>query len=198
MERTAMMGVGVLALALAWGSPARAEDAQKARAEAQQEVDKAKADAAKDRQKARADASEKVRKADADANREVDKAEHKAAKKEESARQDESRHAARADAARDTHAALTPGHGDRRHTVFEGKDNWDVKGKISKVSGDSVTLHRDDLPDVTLKTSTGTRVQVDGNDARVSQLRPGQDVRASFNLKGSDPMAVEIKADSHR
>jgi hypothetical protein len=39
-------------------------------------------------------------------------------------------------------------------------------------------------------------VELDGNVARLGALRPGQDVKASFNLKGDKPMAIEIKADS--
>jgi hypothetical protein len=30
----------------------------------------------------------------------------------------------------------------------------------------------------------------------MAQLKAGQDVKASFNLKGDKPMAIEIKADS--
>jgi hypothetical protein len=129
----------------------------------------------------------------------VDDAQSKANQKVENARESEAKHAARTndDAAIGTHNHNSLGMPkDSRHTIFEGKDNFDMKGRVARVSGSSVTLHRDDLPDVTLKTSSGTRIEVNGNPAKVSQLRPGEDVRASFNLQGSSPMAVEIKADA--
>jgi len=74
------------------------------------------------------------------------------------------------------------------------KDSFDIKGKVSKVSPNSLTLHRDDATAATLHTDANTKVEVDGNTARLSQLKSGQDVKASFNLKGDKPMAIEIKA----
>ncbi len=79
---------------------------------------------------------------------------------------------------------------------FEGKSNFDVEGKISKVSRDSVTLTREGLPAATLKVSKQTRIEVDGNTATIKQLKQGQDVKASFNLEGDKPLAVEIKAEA--
>ncbi len=76
------------------------------------------------------------------------------------------------------------------------KSDFDIKGKISKVSKGSITLNRDDATMATLHVDRNTKVELDGNVARVAQLKPGQDVKASFNLKGDKPMAIEIKADS--
>jgi hypothetical protein len=78
---------------------------------------------------------------------------------------------------------------------WEGKSNFDVEGKISKVGRDSITLTREDLPAATLKVSKETKIELDGNAASINQLRQGQDVKASFNLEGDKPLAVEIKAE---
>ncbi len=78
--------------------------------------------------------------------------------------------------------------------AFEGKHNYDVDGKVSKVEGDKLTIRRDDLPEATLGVSSTTKVELDGDRASLSQLTPGQDVKASFNLEGDKPLAVEVKA----
>lgn len=74
------------------------------------------------------------------------------------------------------------------------KNDFDIKGKVSRVSKDSITLHRDDSTTATLHVDRNTKVELDGNVAHLNALRPGQDVKASFNLKGDKPMAIEIKA----
>jgi hypothetical protein len=83
-----------------------------------------------------------------------------------------------------------------KHPVFEGKNNFDVNGKVQHASADKITIQRDDLPAVTLHVSPSTKVEVDGKKAAAGQLKQGQDVRASFNLRGEKPEAVEIKADA--
>ncbi len=79
--------------------------------------------------------------------------------------------------------------------VFEGKSNFDVDGKIQKVSKSSITISRSDgLPPATLGVAKGAKVQLDGNDVSISQLKPGEDVKASFNLDRSQPAAIDIQA----
>ncbi len=78
--------------------------------------------------------------------------------------------------------------------VFEGKSNFDIDGKVAKVSNDAITIDRKDLPPATLAIAHGAKVQLDGNDVSVRQLRPGEDVKASFNLDKDKAEAVEIKA----
>jgi hypothetical protein len=82
-----------------------------------------------------------------------------------------------------------------KHPLFEGKNNFDVKGKVQHASGDKITIQRDDLPAVTLHVSPSTKIEVDGKKTAAGELKQGQDVRASFNLRGDKPEAVEIKAD---
>jgi hypothetical protein len=83
---------------------------------------------------------------------------------------------------------------EKKHPKFEGKQNFDVDGKVQKVSENSITIQRDELPPATLMLSKNTKVELDGERASLKQLKPGQDVKASFNLEGQKPEAIEIKA----
>ncbi len=78
--------------------------------------------------------------------------------------------------------------------IFDGKKNFDVDGKVAKVSKDSITIDRKDLPPATLAIARGAKVQLDGDDVSVQQLKAGEDVKASFNLDKDRAEAVEIHA----
>lgn len=78
--------------------------------------------------------------------------------------------------------------------VFDGKKNFDVDGRVAKVSKDSITIDREDLPPATLAIARGAKVQLDGDDVSIERLRPGEDVKASFNLDKDKAAAIEIKA----
>jgi hypothetical protein len=94
----------------------------------------------------------------------------------------------RADARADANPA-------NRHGEFEGKKNFDVDGKVSHASAGEITIERKGgLPPATLKLGSGTKVEVNGKHASAAQLQPGQDVKASFNLRGGTAEAVEVKA----
>ncbi len=197
--RTGIITAGLLAGALLASPRARAEDVQKAKEDAQQDVSKAKADAAKEQQKARAEARQKVQKADTDASKKIESAQQDARQKVSDAKKQ--RQHRDTDAVVTTHGAKSSTTARRtgRHSIFEGKSNYDVKGRVEKVAGHSVTVHRDDLPTVTLSTDRATRITVNGDDqATTKSLRPGQDVKASFNLEGNKPVAVDIEANTHR
>ncbi len=84
---------------------------------------------------------------------------------------------------------------DVKHPLFDGKKNFDLDGKVQEASGDRVTIQRKELPAATLHVAPGTKVVVDGKASSADQLQVGQDVKASFNLRGGTPEAVEIKAD---
>lgn len=75
------------------------------------------------------------------------------------------------------------------------KDSFDIEGKVSKASGQKLTLNREDAPAATLHVDKTTKIELDGEKATLSQLRPGQDVKASFNLQGEKAHAIEIKAE---
>lgn len=83
---------------------------------------------------------------------------------------------------------------EKKHPLFDGKNNFDVDGKVQKVSGTSITISREDLPPATLAVSKGTKIELDGDAASIQQLKAGEDVKASFNLNKDKAEAVEIKA----
>ena len=172
--RKLAMAMAVAALAV-FAQGARAEDAAKERREA--------ADATKDQIKEGAhDAKSDVKQgahdtrdaAGAQADRAGDKLNETRAKHETNAQ--------------------TAQANEKKHSLFDGKDNFNVDGKIQKVSKDSVTIARDALPPATLKISKETKVELDGDAVSAGQLKQGQDVKASFNLRADKPEAVEIKA----
>jgi hypothetical protein len=84
--------------------------------------------------------------------------------------------------------------GGERRDLFQGKKNFDVSGRVAHASAGEVTIDRKDLPPATLKVEPGTKIQVDGKRASADQLQAGQEVRASFNLRGGNAEAVELKA----
>ncbi len=69
-----------------------------------------------------------------------------------------------------------------------------VSGKISKVSGNELTVSTDGGTDRTLQLVPQTMVTVDGNQATTGDLKEGQQVRASFDVVGGQDVAVEIQA----
>lgn len=77
---------------------------------------------------------------------------------------------------------------------------YEVKGKVRSVSGgllgvgQGVTIARDDAPAIRLHVEEGTRVKLEGQVARLSDLREGDEVRALFDFRESTPVAIEIEA----
>ncbi|HET8542243.1 MAG TPA: hypothetical protein VFL83_20380 [Anaeromyxobacter sp.] len=87
------------------------------------------------------------------------------------------------------------GQQEKKHPLFEGKNNFDIEGKIQKASSTSITIQREELPAAELKVSKNTKIELDGEQASAQQLKPGQEVKASFNLNKDKAEAVEIKAE---
>jgi colicin import membrane protein len=174
--------VGALA-ALAWAQGVRAEDPEKAKAEAQEKVQKAEAKAGEETREAKAEAQEKT----AEANKEMQEEKAEAAKKVEDATATGER--------KDTTGATAMKGDEKKHPMFEGKNNYEVKGKIQSVTASTITVRRDEMPPAKLRVDHNTKIELDGERASASQLKQGQDVKASFNLSDDKPMAVEIDAE---
>jgi hypothetical protein len=85
--------------------------------------------------------------------------------------------------------------GAQARASFEDADNFDIEGKVQKVSKNSITVEREEMPPATLTISQHTKVELDGERATAQQLKQGQEVKASFNLRGDKAEAVEIKAE---
>ena len=184
--------VGALA-ALAWAQGVRAEDPQKEKAEAQEKVQKAEAKAAEETREAKAEAQEKT----AEARKEMREEKAEASEKVQKAREDEARRAPGTTTGerRDTTGATGMMRGEKKHPMFEGKNNYEVKGKIQSVTASSITVRRDEMPPAKLRVDRNTKIELDGERASASQLKEGQEVKASFNLSDDKPMAVEIDAE---
>jgi hypothetical protein len=150
-----------------------------------------------------ADDAAKERREAADATREEVKQEGREAKSEMQQEGREARTEMREQQAetqremqeRRTEARQAAAEGEKKHPLFEGKNNFDVEGKIQKVSKSSITVSREDLPAATLNVNKDTKIELDGEKVSAAQLKTGQDVKASFNLKGDKAEAIEIKAE---
>jgi hypothetical protein len=175
MRKLGMAGVIAAAL-LAQG--AWADDAAKERREA---ADATRAEVKQEGREARAETKQEAR----EAQREV---------KQEGREARESMGSA-ADRTEQRAAAGMRGQQEKKHPIFDGKDNFEVEGKIQKASKNSITVTREELPAATLSVSQHTKIELDGDQVSASQLKPGQDVKASFNLRGDKAEAVEIKAE---
>jgi hypothetical protein len=81
---------------------------------------------------------------------------------------------------------------------------FEMKGRIQSVGdgllgmGRSLTIAREAAPPAVLHVADETRITVDGRTSRLSELRPGDDVRAVFDFDKSTPVALEIEAKPHR
>ncbi len=80
------------------------------------------------------------------------------------------------------------------------KHPFEMKGKVESVSGGvlgvarNVTIARDQAPSAVLHVADETRITVDGKVTKLSDIRPGDDVRALFDFDGGTPIAIEIDA----
>ena len=82
--------------------------------------------------------------------------------------------------------------------LFSGKDDFRMKGKVQGVGKSTLTVSRQDLPAAKLHVAEQTKIEIDGKQAKLGQIKQGDDVQAAFNLQGDRATAVEIKADSNK
>jgi cytoskeletal protein RodZ len=177
-------------LALAWAQEVRADDTKQAREEAAEDVQEAKKDAAEKTSEAQQDAAKQTSEAREDAAKETREAQQEVKETQQQASEDV-RDAQRDESSKDRSASAQ---GAEKKHAFEGKDNFDVDGKVQKVSNGSITIAREELPAMTLHIEPYTAIELDGEKAARTQLKPGQDVQASFNVNGDKPVALELKA----
>jgi hypothetical protein len=84
----------------------------------------------------------------------------------------------------------------RDQMLFGSSEKYDLSGKVANVNVDrgEITIARQNLPPALLKVESQTKLQVDGQQATLGDLKYGEDVRASFNLAGRRPIALQIDA----
>jgi hypothetical protein len=78
-------------------------------------------------------------------------------------------------------------------------DGFTLRGRLADVGGvfsRSIRIERDGARTAQLRVGDGTRVSRDGRAARLADLEEGDEVRATFELRGDAPFAVEIEARS--
>lgn len=80
--------------------------------------------------------------------------------------------------------------------LFSWTDNYEVEGKVQKVSKNRITVQREELPPAEIHVAKRTNVQIDGERASLQQIEQGQDVHVSFNLRGDTPVAIEVEVDT--
>ncbi len=77
---------------------------------------------------------------------------------------------------------------------------YEMTGTVESVGGgllgmgESVTIRRKDAPAVRLGVAGETRIVLEGRRAALSELRQGDEVRAMFDFRDSNPVALEIQA----
>jgi len=69
-----------------------------------------------------------------------------------------------------------------------------VTGKVTKISTREIDIEKSGGEKTTLRIVPETLVTVDGRDAKASQLKEGQEVRASYNEVDGKETAVRIEA----
>lgn len=77
-------------------------------------------------------------------------------------------------------------------------DDQTVRGKLSKVSKEEVSITPKGGEAKTLKISPQTIVTINGKDAKPTQLKQGQQVRASYQSQDGDDVAVKIEVGKAR
>lgn len=71
-----------------------------------------------------------------------------------------------------------------------------VRGQALSASKDELVLRSSDQGDLRLKLNDSTAVTVDGKLGSPDQIRPGGDVRASYQVIDGQPVALSIEARS--
>ncbi|BDG02709.1 hypothetical protein [Anaeromyxobacter oryzae] len=69
-----------------------------------------------------------------------------------------------------------------------------VSGRVASATGDTLVIDSADGSQQTLSVVDQTTVTIDGQDSHLSDLKPGQDVRASYNDQDGQRVAVKVES----
>lgn len=88
----------------------------------------------------------------------------------------------------------------QQRQIFQSRESFNLEGTVASVdqNQNKITVNRPNLPPAELTTSNQTKVEIDGRQASLSQIRPGTEIRAKFNLAQDQAVATEVKAHSRR
>src|SRR5919198_138011 len=89
---------------------------------------------------------------------------------------------------------LTNKSDNENQATFQQAKAFQLSGTVEKASKGKVTIGRRGLPAAVLDIRDQTMVTIDGQKAKPDALQQGAQVRARFQLQGSNPVAVRIDA----
>jgi colicin import membrane protein len=79
----------------------------------------------------------------------------------------------------------------------EWTQQQDVSGRVLQASGDQLQLRTDDQKLLKLELTDSTAVNLDGRSASASQIQPGSEVRASYQLIDGKAKALKIDINTN-
>lgn len=82
-------------------------------------------------------------------------------------------------------------------SFYQSSPGWEVNGTVKKVKKDEITIVRQGMPDAEMDVSEAhTTVIIDGRQGKVTDLKKGTNVLASFQIDGDNLVAVRIEGSS--
>ncbi len=78
--------------------------------------------------------------------------------------------------------------------IFASGDNYKIDGNVAAVRHGTITVRRKGLPNADLQVARETKIELGGRPAHLGQIRPGDEVRATFNVAGDRLVAVAVVA----
>jgi hypothetical protein len=93
-----------------------------------------------------------------------------------------------------TWSEVKNGNSSAEQSTFKQDKAFQLNGTIEKASKGKISIARQGLPPAELDIRDQTMVRIDGKTAKPDELKEGAQVRARFQLAGSDPVAVRIEA----
>ncbi|MFT3914215.1 MAG: hypothetical protein QM704_08870 [Anaeromyxobacteraceae bacterium] len=112
-------------------------------------------------------------------------------------RNDRNAPSARRDDRRDDRRPST-GAASQTRNPFEVEGRLGVVGKGLLGIDRSITVMRNDGPPARLHVADGTQIMLDDRPARLTDLREGDEVRATFDFDDSTPVLLKLEAKQHR
>jgi colicin import membrane protein len=165
----------------------RAADAQKHALEEQQKAEKAQQDVV-NAQKALADAQAKLAGQRAKAEQAQREAQQSAQEAQQEAQRDQQRASQMQRQDAQQQSQLTQ---QNQQAWTQAKN---VRGQAVTASRDEVLVRSSDQGELRLKVNDSTAISVDGKMASAEDIKPGQDVRASYQVVDGQPTALRIEA----
>ena len=72
-----------------------------------------------------------------------------------------------------------------------------LNGQVLTADGSMLKVRTADKKDISLNLSDSTNVKIDGQQAKASQIKPGDDVRASYQMVDGQAKALDIDVQSN-